>query len=135
MDSIYWTRLTEDEYLSVDSENDIDDWFQINVAQLDELIQLIRLPLTPPKRRTLVALVTQDVHYRDIIEQLCVDRIETVSDFKWQQQLRFYWTEDHLTAKQMNSSLFYGYEYLGATTRLVITPLTDRCWMTITVIF
>lgn len=74
------------------------------------------------------------MHGRDIIDNLVVENVQNTQDFNWLQQLRYYWDEsvDNIVVKQVNAQLRYGYEYMGATSRLVITNLTDRCWMTIT---
>ena len=64
--------------------------------------------------------------------------MQSIFDFNWQKQLRYYYeevdgyTETQCVIRQIQAMLFYGYEYMGATTRLVITPLTDKCWITIT---
>ena len=88
------------------------------------------------KRKTLIALITQDVHNRDIVDSLAqVETGVTKNDFIWTQQLRFYvegdFFDSYVLARQVNAEVPYGYEYLGVMSRLVITPLTDRCWMTI----
>lgn len=60
----------------------------------------------------------------------CMD----VFAFEWTSQLRFYWDKktNDVIVKQTNAKELYGYEYVGNSGRLVITPLTDRCYITLT---
>lgn len=55
-------------------------------------------------------------------------------EFEWESQLRFYWDRepDELNIRQCTGTFGYGYEYMGLNGRLVITPLTDRIYLTLT---
>ncbi|RHY30280.1 hypothetical protein DYB32_004445, partial [Aphanomyces invadans] len=112
----------------------LEKWHKTIVSQLGGLTRLIRSPLTKLQRCIVTSLVTTDVHARDIVEELIELKVHAAHDFSWKKQLRYMWDADadDTVIQQSNVTIHYGYEYMGACSRLVITPLTDRCWMTIT---
>ncbi|XP_063786889.1 dynein axonemal heavy chain 2 [Pseudophryne corroboree] len=104
------------------------------VSMLNKYSDAIRGNLTKTLRLKLVALVTVEVHARDVIDKMLKSGCTDVTSFEWLSQLRLYWDKDidDCLIRQTNTQFQYGYEYLGNSGRLVITPLTDRCYMTLT---
>ncbi|GAA6230347.1 dynein heavy chain 6, axonemal-like [Lates japonicus] len=102
-----------------------------NFDRLNALAALVRGQLPTLHRNIITALITIDVHARDIVTDLVRQKVDTRSNFEWQRQLRYYWDLDldNCVATMALSTYIYGYEYLGACPRLVITPLTDRCYL------
>lgn len=46
--------------------------------------------------------------------------------------MKFYWEKNDALIRIADASFAYSYEYLGNGPRLVITPLTDRIYVTAT---
>jgi dynein heavy chain len=105
---------------------------------LNKLARYVRMDVDPLDRLKLCALITIEVHARDVIDRLkqASKQRVGVNSFEWTSQLRFYFDRSQgdfgkCVVKQTNTSFNYGYEYVE-NSRLVVTPLTDRCYMTLT---
>ncbi|XP_040015424.1 dynein heavy chain 1, axonemal [Xiphias gladius] len=101
-------------------------------TQLGDLVQLVRGGLSKMQRAVLSALIVIEVHAKDVAAKLVEQEVSSINDFEWISQLRYYWAKDDLYIRAVNAEFLYGYEYLGNSGRLVITPLTDRCYLTLT---
>lgn len=103
-------------------------------AQLNALVALVREKLSSHARKKVNTLLIIDVHARDIVDGFVRESILNAKEFAWESQLRFYWDRDvdDCIIRQCTGKFSYGYEYMGMNGRLVITPLTDRCYMTLT---
>lgn len=103
--------------------------------QLEDLINLIRDGgLSSLNRKKVTVICQTDAHNRDVVWRLVHNHEETHECFEWQSQLRFSWrTSEHdCYINIIDAEFTYQYEYLGSPSRLVVTPLTDRCYITLT---
>jgi dynein heavy chain 1 len=110
------------------------------------LTQYILINLSSSLRKKCEQLLTEMVYQRDVLRALIDDSIISITDFQWLYHLRFYWKkstshdgngssnqpQQQLSIKISNAIFNYGFEYLGIGERLVQTPLTDRCYLTLT---
>lgn len=114
----------------------LEDFLAFSIVQITGMVDLVRGELNKQQRNLLVALIVIDVHARDVVRNMIRARLDNINDFEWTRQLRYYWEQEgeewDAFARQTNTRFRYGYEYLGNGPRLVITPLTDKCYMTLT---
>lgn len=125
----YWTSYVTESIRK--GPEDLKAYLQLNNEQIENIVTLVRGKLNKQNRTTLGALIVLDVHSRDVLTKLVQDNVTSDTDFQWLSQLRYYWEEEQVMTRMTNSTLAYGYEYLGNSARLVITPLTDRCYRTL----
>ncbi|KAK7504322.1 hypothetical protein BaRGS_00004626, partial [Batillaria attramentaria] len=82
--------------------------------------------------------ITELVHQRDITRTLIRNKVKNNKSFEWLSQMRLYFDPKNpdvlqqLSIQMANAKFNYGFEYLGVQDKLVQTPLTDRCYLTMT---
>jgi len=146
---VHWTAEVE-AALRDGGTKGVERYYRKWCSSLSSMVELVRGDLSPVESLVMGALIVLDVHARDVIEKLLTERCASVSDFTWIAQMRYYLDDPESAAASSAASPFgaghghgplwvqmvqsrfpYSWEYLGNTLRLVITPLTDRCYLTL----
>ncbi|KAI1416726.1 cytoplasmic dynein heavy chain [Hypoxylon sp. FL1857] len=132
---VVWTTAVEQ---SLDKGGStLQSLFEREVQVLMLLAETVLGDLEVIQRKKCEALITECVHQRDVIEKLVKLNATSPTHYMWLLQMRYVYVPegDHLQRlhiRMANAKLNYGFEYLGVPDRLVRTPLTDRCFGTLT---
>eukprot|EP00912_Choanoflagellata_sp_UC4_P002376 UC4_evm2s1496 len=107
---------------------------QKNLDLLTVLIDQTLKDLSKVNRTRYETLVTLHLHQRDIFHDIVLMKVKSHKDFEWLKQARFYYVEDPLDTMTIDITdwtSLYCMEFVGCVERLCVTPLTDRCYITL----
>ncbi|EMD41600.1 dynein heavy chain protein 1 [Gelatoporia subvermispora B] len=132
---VAWTASVES---ALEASEGLDGPLDTVRQGLDLLADVVLTELSPVTRRKCEHIITELVHQRDVIRNLASLKTTDNKAFPWLYQMRFYLDTnledplERLAIRVADASFPYGWEYLGVPDRLVQTPLTDRCYLTLT---
>jgi len=87
---IWWTWEVEDVFCKVKAgeKQAMKQFSAKQFRQIDDLVMLIRSPLSKNDRKKFNTVLIIDVHARDIIDTFVRDSILDAREFQWESQLR-----------------------------------------------
>ncbi|RMX44013.1 hypothetical protein pdam_00012965 [Pocillopora damicornis] len=141
---IAWSESCEEALQAISSSSNQKDLgpmmkvLRVVEATLNILADSVLQEQPPVRRRKLEHLIIEHVHQRDVTRQLINTQVSNTKAFEWLCQMRFYFDPkqkdvlQQLSIHMANAKFNYGFEYLGVQDKLVQTPLTDRCYLTMT---
>ncbi|UYV74438.1 DYNC1H1 [Cordylochernes scorpioides] len=149
---ISWSEEVESALQTMASKGSSEDYGPLesvlgNVEQtLNVLADSVLHEQPPLRRKKLEHLcdtrgclqITEFVHKRDTTRELIRNQVNSPRSFEWLRRMRFSLDTrqgdvlQQLTIHMANARFNYGFEYLGVQDKLVQTPLTDRCYLTMT---
>jgi dynein heavy chain 1 len=134
---INWSTSVDKALGTSNASAQLEKVVEVLVWKLEVMASTVLQELPPDTRKKFEQLITELVRQRDVVRSLVSDGVTSPNDFRWLYHLRYNYNPsapltEKLTVSLSNAKFFYGFEYLGIGERLVQTPLTDRCFLTLT---
>lgn len=114
--------------------------YQANTARLSSVLvrgvwRTIDEPMLPVHKARLECMITQSMYLRDVIDNICSRKLREVTDFEWRRSVRCYMHPSEEKPSEpmvwiLDTAYSYGSEFYGTDCGVALTPITERCFLT-----